>query len=58
MGEPFTIEIFVPDGDPDGVRIINNKSRPGLSFVFPRALWPSLSSDPRLQRMGVYVLVG
>ncbi len=58
MGEPFTIEIFVPDGDPDGVRIINDRSRPGIAFVFPREEWVSLSAEVRLQRMGVYVLVG
>ncbi len=33
--DPFTIRIFVPDGDPDGVRIIDrmNLDRAGNCFA-------------------------
>jgi hypothetical protein len=34
--DPFTIRIFVPDGDPDGVRIIDRMNWTGLGIVFPR----------------------
>ena len=36
MANAFTIRIFVPDGDPDGLRIIDRQSSPSRFFVFPR----------------------
>jgi hypothetical protein len=34
---PFTLSIFVPDGDPDGLRIVDRTNRNGKALVFPRA---------------------
>ena len=39
MPDPFTIRIFVPDGDPEGVRLIDRLNWTGLGVVFPRARW-------------------
>ena len=36
MAEPFTIRIFVPDGDPEGVRLIDRMNWTGLGVVFRR----------------------
>jgi hypothetical protein len=45
---PFTIRIFVPDGDPDGVRIIDRMNWTGLGIVFPREKWPTTRRRARL----------
>jgi len=58
MGNPFTIRIFVPDGDPEGVRLIDRMNWTGLGLVFPRLKWLDVRQRPELQRTGVYILVG
>lgn len=56
--DPFTIRIFVPDGDPEGVRIIDRMNWTGLGIVFPREKWPTTKQRPEFSRAGVYILVG
>jgi len=56
--EPFTIRIFVPDGDPEGVRLIDRMNWTGLGIVFPREKWPTTKRRPEFLRTGVYILVG
>lgn len=58
MPDPFTIRIFVPDGDPDGVRLIDRMNWTGLGLVFPRGKWPEVRQRSEMQRTGVYILVG
>jgi hypothetical protein len=58
MADPFTIRIFVPDGDPEGVRLIDRMNWTGLGLVFPRAKWLEVRQRPELQRTGIYILVG
>lgn len=56
--DPFTIRIFVPDGDPEGVRIIDRMNWTGLGIAFPRDQWPSIRHRAEFARTGVYILVG
>src|SRR5216683_5168972 len=42
MADAFTIRIFVPDGDPEGVRLIDRMNWTGLGLAFPRAKWPTV----------------
>jgi hypothetical protein len=56
--DPFTIRIFVPDGDPEGVRIIDRMNWTGLGIVFPREKWPTTRQRAEFSRAGVYILVG
>ena len=58
MADPFTIRIFVPDGDPEGVRLIDRMNWTGLGLVFPREKWPETRNRPEFARTGVYILVG
>jgi hypothetical protein len=58
MGDPFTIRIFVPDGDPEGIRIIDRMNWTGIGVAFPRSKWPDIKSRPEFARAGVYVLLG
>ena len=56
--DPFTIRIFVPDGDPEGVRIIDRMNWTGLGIVFPREKWPTTKQRAEFSRPGVYILTG
>ncbi len=58
MSDPFTIRIFVPDGDPEGVRLIDRMNWTGLGIVFPRTHWQEARRRTELQRTGIYILVG
>lgn len=58
MTDPFTIRIFVPDGDPEGVRIINRMNWTGVGIAFPRAKWPEIKQRAEFMWTGVYILVG
>lgn len=58
MAEPFTIRIFVPNGDPDGVRIIDRMNWTGVGLVFPRVEWPNIKHRSEFTRTGVYILAG
>jgi hypothetical protein len=58
MAVPFTIRIFVPDGDPEGVRIIDRMNWTGLGIVVPREKWADTRRRDEFGRPGVYILVG
>lgn len=53
MPNPYTIRIFVPDGDPEGVRIIDRMNWTGVGITFPRSKWSEVSQRPEIQRTGV-----
>ena len=57
---PFSLRIFVADGDPDGLRIVERSNWVGRALVFPRAAWaqPSVADRAELQQTGVYLLLG
>ncbi|MBD2341450.1 GIY-YIG nuclease family protein [Calothrix sp. FACHB-156] len=58
MADPFTIRIFVANGDPEGVRIIDRMNWTGLGIAFPRDKWLETRSRSEFDRTGVYILVG
>ena len=57
---PFSLRIFVADGDPDGLRTVERSNWVGRALVFPRAALaqPSVADRPELQQTGVYLLLG
>lgn len=55
---PFSLRIFVADGDPDGLRIVDKSNWIGKALVFPRALLPQVKGRPELAQTGVYLLLG
>jgi hypothetical protein len=55
---PFSLRIFVADGDPDGLRIVDKTNWIGKALVFPRALLPQVKTRPELAQTGVYLLLG
>ncbi|MBK6938901.1 MAG: GIY-YIG nuclease family protein [Planctomycetes bacterium] len=54
----FSVRIFIPSGDPDGVRIVEKSNWTGQGLVFPRSLFAEVRSRDALQRAGVYILWG
>jgi hypothetical protein len=58
MADPYTIRIFVPYGNPDGLRIIDRMNWTGLGIAFPREDWPKIKLRSEFTRAGVYILVG
>jgi hypothetical protein len=56
--EPFTIRMFVVEGDPAGVRIIDKMNWTGQCLSFPRARWQDVRNRPEFVRAGVYILSG
>jgi hypothetical protein len=58
VADPYTIRIFVPDGNPEGLRIIDRMNWTGLGIAFPREDWPKIKTRADFSRSGVYILIG
>jgi hypothetical protein len=58
MNKPYSIRVFLPGGDPDGLRIIEKSNWSGAGLVVPRSLFGEGKQRRELARTGVYVLVG
>lgn len=58
VSDPFTIRIFVPDGNPEGVRIIDRMNWTGLGIAFPRDQWLHIRQRNEFSKTGIYILVG
>jgi len=58
MAEPFTLHIFVPSGDPEGVRIVERMNWTGRGYVVPRDRWAEVKARGELTQPGVYILIG
>lgn len=55
---PFSLRIFVADGDPDGLRLVERSNWVGKAVVFPRALYPTIRNRQEFLQTGVYLLLG
>ncbi len=60
MGDPFTIQIFYPDGDPENMRIVTQRGWTGKVFHISRKFWTKAADRYReeLGTPGIYVLTG
>lgn len=58
LSKPFSLRIFVADGDPDGLRLVERTNWVGKAIVFPRALLPKIKHRDELSQTGVYLLLG
>src|SRR3990172_7330442 len=54
----FSVRIFIPSGEPGGLRIVEKSNWTGQGLVFPRSLFAETRQRPELKRTGVYVLWG
>jgi len=54
-----SITVFLPDGNPDGVRLIFKSHWTGIAVASPRSRYPEVRlAREELRKPGVYVLVG
>ncbi|MDA8064550.1 MAG: GIY-YIG nuclease family protein [Thermaerobacter sp.] len=61
MGEsknPFSMRIFIPSGDPGGLKVVEKTNWTGVGVVFPRPLLSEVRKRSELDRAGVYILWG
>jgi hypothetical protein len=54
----FSVRIFIPSGEPEGMRIVEKSNWTGQGLVFPRSLFAETRQRSELKRTGVYVLWG
>jgi hypothetical protein len=54
----FSVRIFIPSGEPEGLRVVEKSNWTGQGLVFPRALFAEARQRPEMRRAGVYVLWG
>lgn len=55
---PFSLRIFVADGDPDGLRIVERSNWVGKALMFPRTIFPAIKHRAEFSQTGVYLLLG
>jgi len=55
---PTSIRIFLADGSPDGLRIVEKANWSGLALMCSRAQYPEIKSRDEFGKTGAYVLVG
>lgn len=58
MARAFSINIFLKDGDPEGLRIITQLNKTGVGVVFNRSTFAESRKDKHFDKPGVYVLTG
>lgn len=58
MAGARTIEIFLPDGEPTGVKVAHIRNRNIEATYIPRARLNDLKARESLQGVGIYLLVG
>lgn len=54
----FNLTIFLPDGDPEGLKMVEKSNWIGRGLVIPRALFGEARGREELGKTGVYILVG
>ncbi|MDE0605197.1 MAG: GIY-YIG nuclease family protein [bacterium] len=55
---PFKIQIFVAEGRPEGLRLVEKSNWIGQGIVCPRGRYSSAKKRDEFSRSGVYLLVG
>ena len=50
----FSVRVFLPEGDPDGVKVVEKSNWTGRGLVIPRALFGEAKSRDDFDRAGVY----
>lgn len=56
MPRGFSVHIFVPSGNPEGLRVVQKSNWTGQGLVFPRVLFSEARLRPEMEGAGVYVL--
>lgn len=54
----FSVNVFLPTGDPEGLKVVEKSNWNGRGLVIPKAIFGDSKSRDELARTGVYLLVG
>ena len=54
----FSVNVFLPTGDPEGLKVVEKSNWTGRGLVIPRAMFAESRCRSELDRTGVYLLVG
>lgn len=54
----FSVNVFLPNGDPEGLKVVEKSNWTGRGLVIPRAMFGESKSREEMGRTGVYLLVG
>lgn len=58
MSEPFTIRLFVPDGNPENILIVTRLNWTGEGIKFAKDYWLDAAKRSEFAKAGVYILIG
>jgi hypothetical protein len=58
MRNPYTIRLFIPNGDPNNFKIISKMNWTGVGLEVSRNSWGTYKERPEINSAGVYILVG
>lgn len=58
MPKPYTIRLFVPEGDPNTFKIIDKMNWTGIGLEISRDAWGKHKSRKEFEQAGVYILFG
>ncbi|MFO1389123.1 GIY-YIG nuclease family protein [Cellvibrio sp.] len=58
MNKPYTIRMFIPNGNPSSLKIIDKMNWTGVGLEISRPSWNEYRNREELNRAGVYILVG
>jgi hypothetical protein len=54
----FSVNVFLPIGDPEGLKVVEKSNWTGRGLVIPKAIFGESKNREELSRTGVYLLVG
>ena len=54
----FSVNVFLPTGDPEGLKVVEKSNWTGRGLVIPKAIFGETKGREELSRTGVYLLVG
>ncbi len=58
MSNPYTIRLFVPDGDPTTFKIIDKMNWTGIGLEISREAWSKHKNRSEFEQAGIYILFG
>lgn len=58
MSNPYTIRLFLPDGDPNTFKIIDKMNWTGIGLEISREVWEDKKNRKELDQAGIYILFG
>jgi len=58
MSKPYTIRLFIPEGDPSTFKIIDKMNWTGIGLEISRTAWEQHKNRKELNQAGIYILFG